>query len=193
MLRSNLQSEPGRSMLKNSSNDYGVIAIALHWLVALTVIGLFISGLWMTGLEYYDAWYQRGPDLHKGIGVLLFILLAFKLAWRWLDPLPRSEPTHAAWERRAASITHLLLYALMFTVMIAGYLIPTADGQPLQVFGLFSVPATLSGIDNQEDIAGEIHEILAFILIGLATLHALAALKHHFIDRDRTLKRMLGR
>lgn len=180
-------------MLKNSLTNYGYIAVALHWLVALTVIGLFVLGLWMTGLDYYDAWYQRGPDLHKGIGVLLFILLAFKLAWRWLDPLPRSEPTHAAWERRAAHAAHLLMYTLMFAVMIAGYLIPTADGQPLPVFGLFSVPATLSGIENQEDIAGEIHEILAFILIGLATLHALAALKHHFIDRDRTLKRMLGR
>lgn len=180
-------------MLKNSSTDYGVIAIALHWLVALTVIGLFMSGLWMTGLDYYDAWYQRGPELHKGIGVMLFMLLVFKLAWRWFDPFPKPDTAHAVWEQRSARGAHLLMYTLMFAVMIAGYLIPTADGQSLQVFGLFSVPATLSGIENQEDIAGEIHEILAFVLIGLATLHALAALKHHFIDRDRTLKRMLGR
>lgn len=180
-------------MLKNSSTDYGVIAIALHWLVALTVIGLFISGLWITELEYYDAWYQRGPEWHKGIGILLFILLLFKLAWRWLDPLPKPDTAHAVWERRAARGAHLLMYTLMFAVIIAGYLIPTADGQPLQVFELFSVPATLSGIDNQEDIAGEIHELLAFALIGVATLHALAALKHHFFDRDRTLKRLLGR
>lgn len=180
-------------MLKNSSTDYGVIAIALHWLVALTVIGLFISGLWMTGLDYYDAWYQRGPELHKGIGVLLFILLVFKIAWRWLDPVPKPDAAHAVWERRAARGAHILMYALMFAVSITGYLIPTADGQPLQVFGLFSVPAILSGIDNQEDIAGEIHELLAFGLVGLAIAHALAALKHHFIDRDRTLKRMLGR
>ena len=180
-------------MLKNTPTDYGLIAIALHWLVTLVVISLFALGLWMTGLDYYDAWYQRAPDLHKSIGVLLFIIVAFRLAWRWWNPLPRPEPAHAAWERRLAGLAHALLYLLLFAVMIAGYLISTADGRPIEVFGLFSVPATLSGLENQEDIAGEIHEILAYLLIGLSVLHAAAALKHHFIDRDRTLKRMLGR
>lgn len=180
-------------MLKNTTTEYGRIAIALHWLVTVAVIGLFALGLWISDLEYYDAWYQRGPALHKSIGVLLFVVVAFRLAWRWLNPVPRPEPTHAAWERRLAGVAHVLLYALLFATMLAGYLISTADGRPIEVFGLFSVPATLSGIENQEDIAGEIHEILAFILIGLSGLHAAAALKHHFIDRDRTLRRMLGR
>jgi cytochrome b561 len=180
-------------MLKNTSTDYGLIAIALHWLVTLAVIGLFALGLWMTDLDYYDPWYERAPDVHKSIGVLLFITVVLRLAWRWMNPVPRPEPTHAVWERRMAGIAHALLYALLFAVMIAGYLISTADGRPIQVFGLFAVPATLSGIENQEDIAGEIHEVLAFILIGLAAVHALAALKHHYFDRDRTLKRMLGR
>lgn len=180
-------------MLKNTATEYGRVAIALHWLVALVVIGLFALGLWISGLEYYDAWYQRGPALHKSIGVLLFLVVTFRLAWRGLNPRPRPEPTHAVWERRLAGVAHVLLYALLFATMLAGYLISTADGRPIDVFGLFSVPATLSGLENQEDIAGEIHEVLAFSLIGLSMLHALAALKHHFIDRDRTLRRMLGR
>ena len=180
-------------MLKNTATEYGRVTIALHWLVALAVISLFGLGLWMTSLDYYDAWYKRGPELHKGIGVLLFLVVAFRLAWRWLNPVPAPEPTHAAWERRLAGIAHAALYVLLFAVMIAGYLISTADGRPIDVFGLFSVPATLSGLENQEDIAGEIHEILAFLLIGLTLLHAAGALKHHFIDRDRTLRRMLGR
>ncbi|MBI5462855.1 MAG: cytochrome b [Gammaproteobacteria bacterium] len=180
-------------MLKNTTSEYGLVAIVLHWLVALVVVGLFALGLWMTELEYYDAWYERGPDLHKSIGILLFVTVALRLAWRWSNPMPRPEPTHAAWERRLARIAHAGLYILLFTTILAGYLISTADGHPIQVFGLFAVPATLSGFDNQEDIAGEIHEVLAFALIGLAVLHTLAALKHHFIDRDRTLTRMLGR
>lgn len=180
-------------MFKNTLTDYGWIAIALHWLVALAVVGLFALGLWMTELEYYDAWYERGPDLHKSLGVVLFVTVALRWVWRQLNPVPRPEPTHAAWERRLAGIAHALLYSLLFATMIAGYLISTADGRSIDVFGLFSVPATLSGGENQEDIAGEIHEVLAFTLIGLSILHTLAALKHHFIDRDRTLLRMLGR
>ncbi|MBI5040488.1 MAG: cytochrome b [Gammaproteobacteria bacterium] len=179
-------------MLKNTLAEYGWIAIALHWLVAVAAVGLFVLGLWMTGLEYYDAWYERGPDLHKGIGVLLFIAVTFRLVWRWSNPVPRPEPTHTAWEHRLAGIAHALLYILLFATMLAGYLISTADGRPIEVFDLFAVPATLSGLDNQEDIAGEIHELLAYMLIGLTILHTLAALKHHFIDRDRTLTRMLG-
>lgn len=179
-------------MLRNTATAYGRVAIALHWLVALAVITLFALGLWMTELEYYDAWYERGPDLHKSIGVLLFLTMLLRLAWRSTNPVPRPEPTHSTRERQLATLAHRSLYVLLFATMFAGYFISTADARPISVFGLFSVPATLSGIDNQEDIAGEIHEILAFTLIGLASLHALAALKHHFIDRDRTLLRMLG-
>jgi cytochrome b561 len=76
--------------------------------------------------------------------------------------------------------------------MLSGYLISTADGRAIDVFNLFSVPALVSGFDNQEDIAGLVHQIIAYSLIALVVLHALAALKHHFIDRDRTLKRMLN-
>ncbi|GAB7194875.1 hypothetical protein OS11_11470 [Dickeya oryzae] len=82
---------------------------------------------------------------------------------------------------------------LLFSILISGYLISTAEGQPISVFGWFSVPATLSGIQNQADSAGKIHLYLAWSVVILSVLHALAALKHHFIDRDVTLKRMSGR
>ena len=180
-------------MLKNTATHYGLVAVLLHWLVAMVVVTLFALGLWMTELDYYDAWYQRAPDLHRSIGALLFGITMLRLVWRRADPVPDPVPSHRPWERRLARITHRVLYALLFATMIAGYFISTADGRALEVFGLFSIPATLSGLENQEDIAGEIHELLAFALIGLAGLHALAALKHHFIDRDATLRRIFGR
>lgn len=178
-------------MLRNTENRYGLVSIALHWLVAVAVFGQLGLGLWIEELELYDPWYRSGPALHKSIGVLLFMVVALRLLWRWLNPHPAIAGS--AFERKAAVLAHRLLYLLLFATMLAGYLISTADGRPIDVFGLFEVPATLSGFENQEDIAGEAHELLAFSLIGLVGLHALAALKHHFIDRDSTLQRMLGR
>jgi len=174
---------------RNSVDGYGVVAIALHWLVALVVVVLFGLGLWMVELTYYDDWYRTAPDLHKATGILLFIAVAARLVWRWLNPSPR--PLGRPWERRLAHGVHLLLYVLMFATMIAGYLISTADGRAIEVFGLFAVPATLRDLPNQEDIAGEVHLWLAWSLIVIAALHALAALKHRFVDRDATLERML--
>jgi cytochrome b561 len=177
-------------MLKNTRQGYGAIAIALHWLTALTVLALLPLGLWMVELDYYDTWYHKAPDVHKSTGVLLFLVVVLRLFWRSLNPHP--VPLGSQLEKRVSKIAHRALYALLLLLMISGYLISTAEGDPIGVFNWFSIPATLHGLRGQADIAGEIHELLAFTLIGLVAVHAGAALKHHFIDRDRTLSRMLG-
>jgi len=177
---------------KNSAAGYGLVAILLHWLVAVVVIGLFTLGLWMVDLTYYDSWYNRAPNIHRSIGILLFLVMLGRLLWRLLDIIPDDEPGIRFWQRRLAHAVHILLYLLPFAVMLSGYLISTADGRPIEVFGLFSVPALVSGIPNLEDMAGKVHWYLALSLISLAGIHTLAALKHHFIDRDRTLKKILG-
>ena len=87
---------------------------------------------------------------------------------------------------------HRLMYVLMYLLLLSGYLISTADGRGINVFGLFTVPASISGLQNQADIAGEVHQWFAFTLIALVVLHVLAALKHHLVNRDQTLKRMLS-
>ena len=176
-------------MWRNSRDGYGRVSIALHWLIAVAVFGLFGLGLWMVELEYYDAWYNRAPDLHRSAGVLLAGVMLLRLLWRYGNPGPRL--TGSLLQQRLAGWMHRTLDILLFAIVISGYLISTADGRPIDVFGLFRLPATLSGLQGQEDIAGQIHKILAFILIGLAVLHALAAFKHHLLDRDRTLLRML--
>ena len=179
--------------IKNTRSRYGWLSVSIHWLMALTVIGMFALGIWMRQLSYYDPWYKDGPTIHKSIGILLFILLLARIVWRNINIRPSDDPALKAWERITAHLTHFALYGLMLALMIAGYLISTADGRPIDVFNLFSVPATLHGLADQEDIAGEIHEILAWALVLLAGGHALAALKHHFINRDSTLLKMLGR
>jgi len=171
-------------------DSYGLISISLHWLVAAAVMGLFVLGLWMVELGYYHPWYQRAPDIHRSVGVLLFALMLARVAWRYTNPRP--ETIGSVTERNAAAWMHRLMHALMYLLVLSGYLISTADGRGIDVFGLFSVPASVSGLHKQADIAGEVHELLAFTLIALTILHVLAALKHHLVDRDQTLKRMLG-
>lgn len=177
-------------MWRNTESRYGLISIGLHWLVALVVVGMFSLGLWMDSLDYYDAWYRKAPEIHKSIGVLLFVVMLGRTVWRQVSPAPR--PAGTALEQKMAHKVHVVLYVLLFILMLSGYLISTADGRAVDVFGWFSIPAIVSGLKNQEDVAGEVHEILAFTLIALVTLHTLAAMKHHFINRDATLKRILG-
>ncbi len=179
-------------LIKNDQHNFGLIAILLHWLIALVTFGLFGLGLWMTELGYYDDWYQKAPDLHEGIGVFLFIFLFIRIAWRWINPPPKPLSTLKVWENLSSHLAHGLLNALLLLITISGYLIITAKGEPVHVFDLFNVPASLSGFSNQEDLAGEIHLLTAWAVIVLAAVHSLAALKHHFIDKDETLRRILG-
>jgi cytochrome b561 len=177
-------------MWRNTQDGYGLVSIVLHWLVALAVIGLFVLGLWMVDLGYYHAWYQRAPDIHKSVGVTLFAIMLLRVVWRYTNTIPEAIGTES--QRKAAARVHRFMYALIYMLMLSGYLISTADGRSIRVFDQFAVPASISGLPNQADIAGKVHELLAFALIALAGLHTLAALKHHLVDRDRTLRRMLG-
>ncbi|MDQ1363828.1 MAG: hypothetical protein QG652_1690 [Pseudomonadota bacterium] len=177
---------------RNTNTSWGWISILFHWLSALIICGLFALGLWMVELTYYDDWYRTAPDIHRSLGVLLLIATVLRLVWRRMNVVPAVLPTHKTWEIKSAHIAHTVMYILLFAVFISGYLISTADGRGVQVFGWFEIPATLHGIQHQEDIAGEVHFVLAVSLITLAVIHAAGALKHHFIDRDNTLKRMLN-
>lgn len=175
----------------NNEQNWGVLSIFLHWLVALTVFGLFALGIWMTGLDYYHAWYQQAPLIHKSIGVILVGVLLFRLAWRLVNTNPAALSSHAPWEKKLSHIVHLLLYLMLFSIVVSGYFISTSDGRPIEVFSWFEVPAYPIGIEQQEDIAGAVHWYLALTLMALVALHSVGALKHHIIDRDETLKRML--
>ena len=180
-------------MFKNSQSHYGIVSIVLHWLVAITVFGLFAVGFWMVDLSYYSQWYRTAPHWHKSVGILLALVMLLRLLWRFISPAPQPLVSHKSWERRSAALVQLALYCGIFLLILSGYLISTEDGRGIAVFGLFSVPSMGRLFANQADIAGLIHEYTAYVLISFAVLHGLAAVKHHFIDKDHTLKRMLGR
>lgn len=176
-------------MINNTSERYGLVAILMHWLTALTVFLLFGLGLWMVTLDYYSPWYKDAPHLHKSIGVLLALFIGLRLLWKLIQSQPRSLA--AGLEHKAATIAHGLLYVLLLCMFVSGYLIPTGDGRGIEVFDWFLVPSLGEFVDKQEDLAGFVHEWLAYGLMALVALHALAACKHHFINKDKTLVRML--
>ena len=178
--------------MKNTKENYGFISIVLHWLIALVIFGLFGLGLYMVELTYYDSLYKTLPFIHKGIGILLALVILFGFIWGKTNPRPSAVPGTTVFEARAARVVHRTLYLLILVILFSGYLIPTADGSAIDVFGIFSVPATLTTIPEQEDKAGLVHLYLAYFLISIVVLHAIAALKHHFINHDNTLRRMLG-
>ncbi|CAE6942676.1 Cytochrome b561 [Vibrio sp. B1FLJ16] len=170
--------------------NYNLVARVMHWISALAIIGLFAVGLWMVELSYYSEWYRTAPHYHRSIGILLAIVTIARIAWKHISVSPKAEGK--AYEVAAAKLAHAVMYVLLITIFITGYLISTSDGRGIEVFNWFTVPGAGELFPNQSDLAGEIHFYSAWAVILIAGLHALAALKHHFIDKDNTLRKMLG-
>lgn len=178
-------------MLRNTQERWGLVSKTFHWLIALIILSLFGLGLWMVELSYYDPWYRKAPHLHKSLGVIVMSLMVLRLVWRVVSPAPKPLATHKPWEHYLAHGVHIILYILVFSIGITGYLISTADGRAIDVFGIISIPSMGMFIERQEEFAGWIHWGLAWTLMGFVGLHVIGAIKHHFIDKDSTLVRML--
>lgn len=176
-------------MLKNNKNNYGLVSILLHWISAFTIFGLFGLGYWMVDLSYYSEWYKTAPLVHKSIGMILFFIILFRLFWKTINIKPISIGNR--FEIKISKIVHFLLYLLMITIFISGYLISTADGRGIEIFNIITIPSIGEFIENQESVMGSIHKYSTYILMVLVGLHSIAALKHHFINKDNTLKRMI--
>jgi cytochrome b561 len=176
----------------NSKSTYGWFSIGLHWLMAAGVFGLFILGFLMVDFDYYSPWYNRAPHLHESLGILFAVLLLLRLVARWINPPPGPLGSLSPLERTSARAVHRLFYVLMFAIVVSGYLVSSAGDRAVPVFDWFSVPALSLPIDQQQDIAGKWHRWIGWSLVIVGGLHGLAAIKHHLIDRDRTLRRILG-
>lgn len=177
-------------MLSNTPSRYGLLTRSLHWTLAILTMGLIAMGWWMMDLGYYDAWYYASRQWHETLGLVVWLLgLAFAV-WHLFSRPPKSLTTKPL-EAWAARIAHKLLYLALLTLPVAGYLIETADGSPLVLFDAITLPA-LGKLGEQGRLAAEwVHAVGAYSLLAIAAVHAAGALKHHFIDRDRTLMRML--
>lgn len=169
---------------------YTVTAMALHWLMALGILGTFALGVYMHELPLSPGKLQL-YSWHKWAGVSLFLLGLLRLAWRLGHPAPPLPAAMAAPLRRAGGAAHGLLYALMFAIPLSGWLMSSAKGFQTVWFGLLPLPDVVPKDKGLGDQLRALHEALNFTLLALLVGHAGAALKHHFIDRDDVLTRML--
>lgn len=169
---------------------YSGTAIALHWLIALVVVAGAAIGIYMADLPEAAAGREALYDLHRSIGVTVFVLLLARAAWRAIRKPPELASGMPRLQRIAAQATHAALYALLAVVPITGYLMSNLEGEAVELFGL-ALPSLVSPNESAARFFGEVHSLAAWTLLALAGLHALAALKHHFIDRDATLLRIL--
>jgi cytochrome b561 len=179
--------------MKNASEvRYTATAVTVHWLSAVIIVAGFTLGLSMIGLPLSRQklqWYAW----HKWIGITVFLLTCFRLAWRWGHPAPPPMPTMLLWQRRAAAVSHALLYALLLVIPISGWLYSSATGVQVVYLGLVPLPDLVPKDKALASLLRACHVTLNFTLLALVCLHVAAALRHHFVDRDAVLSRMLLR
>ncbi|MBK8120316.1 MAG: cytochrome b [Sulfuritalea sp.] len=172
------------------STCYGGVAIGLHWLVALAIVSSFSVGLYMADLPL-SPMKLKLYSWHKWAGVTIFLFVLVRLGWRLLHRPPELPAAMPAWQRRVAEATHVLLYLLMFAVPITGWLMSSAKGFQTVYFGVLPLPDLLVKDADLGDLLQQVHKLLNFSMAALVVAHLGAALKHHFIDRDDVLARML--
>jgi len=171
-----------------SNSRYSLPAIALHWVLALAIIGALGLGAYMTGLPFSPARLKL-YNWHKWLGVCILAFSALRLLWR-LTHRPPADVAMPAWQARAAHATHVAFYALFFAVPLVGWAYSSAAGFPIVLFGLWPLPDFVLPDRELAEAIKPLHGALAWSLAALVVLHVLAALKHHFIDKDGLLNRM---
>lgn len=177
-------------MLRNTSNTYGSLSKFLHWIVALAVTTMLILGFSMDGFN--EPLKSQLYGYHEELGLTILGLTLFRLYWRLWNPVPKLPATLPCWQRLASRATHYLLYITLGVMIASGWAKSTASGYTPNFYGLFDLPMPFIPVDKAvKHLAKQIHVTTVWFLIGLISLHVLAAFHHHFILKDNTLKRML--
>ena len=177
-------------MLTATPVRYTSTAIALHWLIFLLIACGFTLAVYMVDLPLspqklkYFSW-------HKWIGVTVFMLAVARLAGRLVLPAPALPATMPAWQQSAEAVSHTLLYLLLLVIPLTGWLYSSAAGVPTVYLGIVQLPDLLAKDTALAELLKFIHVMLSYTILTLVIIHAAAALKHHFLDQDDVLKRML--
>jgi cytochrome b561 len=176
--------------IKNTLERYGLIAILFHWITALLVVGLLCVGLYMADLKI-SSLKLRLFGLHKEFGLLVLFLVMGRLGWRFMSINPALPLTVPLWQKLAAHAVQWMLIGCMVAMPMTGWLLTSAAGLAPSFFGWFVMPPLIAPNDALRHLFAEIHQWIAYGFIALICAHVGAALKHHYIDNDDVLRRML--
>jgi len=176
-------------MLLNTRDSFGLIARMLHWLIAALVIGNLFGG---AILSLFESGGMRTfvVSVHKSTGVIILLLMIIRIAWRMYNPQPR-DLGNIPVLNFIAHVMHVWLYVLVILQPLSGILMSQAYGYPVIVFGAVKLPSLIWNSPALGVLFGEVHRVTSVVLMLTMSLHIAAALKHHFLNRDNTLMRML--
>ncbi|HSX19881.1 MAG TPA: cytochrome b [Gammaproteobacteria bacterium] len=175
--------------LHNTDYSYGLIARSLHWIIALLIIAAWCVGYYATDLPPQDASKGMLFSLHKSVGMLILMLVIARLSWRAYDGSPKFANMNPLLVVAARTV-HYLLYVFMFVQPISGWAMSSAAGYTPTFFGLFTFPALVAKNPLVVEKYVFIHNASAMVLLTLFIIHVGAALFHHFVLKDNTLRRM---
>ena len=173
-----------------NKKSYSLSTKLRHWLIAGHMSGLIVSGWWIVDLSFYSSWYYLAPTLHKSFGVMVFLMGLILLLNKFRKRPPPLE-SHTKLEKLATKFAHSLLFASLLTIPITGYIFTTFTGQSVLIFNIFAIPAVVVISQKVRDLAIEFHIYASLSITAVVAAHVGGALKHHFLDKDRTLRRML--
>jgi cytochrome b561 len=176
-------------MLKNTTDSYGWIARLFHWIIFMMVIGAIIGGDIAADMSAGPGKSQM-IGMHKSFGFAILVLVVLRLLWRLVNPIPRDLGASRI-ENKLGHTMHIFLYILLLSQPTIGILMSQLFGHPVYPFDWFKVPTFVNDNIRLGKILLEIHETLWVVLAISVGIHAAAALKHHFIEKNRTLMRMI--
>jgi len=177
-------------LIKNTQNQFGAVTKSFHWGIALIVVCLLIGGHLMHDLP--DGTIKLVIyNLHKSLGITVLTLTLCRLLWNNVSERPHLDDPMPAWEKPLARPLQNIFYVLLLAMPLTGWIFSSAAGRPVHFFGLFTLPDLVSPDKPIAKFFRELHGIISYIIISAVALHVGSVLKHHFIDKDEHLKRML--
>lgn len=176
--------------MADSREKFSNLTVALHWIIGLTIIGLVAVGIYMVDLprgEFRSMLY----GWHKVIGTTVLMAAALRILWRWRQGMPKPAADYPEWQHKLANATHVALLLATIGLPLTGAIYSYSGGYPVPILGLFEIKSATK-YPVLYDMFKFLHGWAGWVLAGIIAVHVAGALKHHVIDGDGTLRRMLG-